>query len=209
MEKDCKKSSDFIIKDYICNGSNKVKLKRLLMTHLTKRLYFTTTTVVDWIDIFSRPRYRYVIIESLDYCRQHKGLHIYAWVLMTNHLHIVAGTEEGQSISDILRDFKKFTNKKIIEILEQDERESRRDWMLEHFLSAGAAGSHNQKYRFWQDGNHVEEIYTLKFLSQKIDYVHNNPVKAEFVARAEDYLYSSAPNYAGDKGLLDVEVVTL
>ena len=87
------------------------------MTHLTKRLYFTTTTVVDWIDIFSRPRYRYVIIESLDYCRQHKGLHIYAWVLMTNHLHIVAGTEEGQSISDILRDFKKFTNKKIIEIL--------------------------------------------------------------------------------------------
>ena len=133
------------------------------MTPLTKQLYFTTSTVIDWVDIFSRPSYRHIVVESLDYCQRKKGLDIYAWVLMTNHLHMVVDTDGGHEVGDILRDFKKF--------------------------------------------NHVEEIYTQEFLWQKINYIHQNPVRAEFVARPEDYLYSSAQNYAGDKGLLDVNVV--
>ena len=96
------------------------------MTPLTKQLYFTTSTVIDWVDIFSRPAYRHIVVESLDYCQQQKGLRIYAWVLMTNHLHMVVDTEGKQTVGDILRDFKKFTNKKILKVLETDEHESRR-----------------------------------------------------------------------------------
>ena len=177
------------------------------MIPLTKKLYFTTSTVIDWVDIFSRPTYRHIIIESLDYCQQYKGLRIYAWVLMTNHLHMVVGTEGEQTIGDILRDFKKFTNKKILGILETDEHESRRAWMIDRFRFAGANDHRITNYRFWQEGNHIEEIYTQEFLWQKVNYIHQNPVRAEIVARAEDYLYSSALNYVGEKGLLEIEVV--
>ncbi len=179
-----------------------------MMEHpLTSTLYFTTSTVIDWVDIFSRPNYRHIVVESLDYCQQQKGLRIYAWVLMTNHLHMVVDTEGKQTVGDILRDFKKFTNKKILKVLETDEHESRRIWMLDRFRFAGANDRRITNYRFWQEGNHIEEIYTQEFLWQKINYIHQNPVRAEIVTRAEDYLYSSAINYAGEKGLLNVEVV--
>jgi len=177
------------------------------MNTLTKQLYFTTSTVIDWVDIFTRARYRHVILESLKYCQQQKGLRIYAWVLMSNHLHMVVSTEREQTVGDILRDFKKFTNKKILKELEEDEHESRRTWMLDRFRFAGANDKRITNYRFWQEGNHIEEIYTSDFLWQKINYIHQNPVRAEIVERAEEYLYSSARDYAGEAGLLEVEVV--
>ena len=69
---------------------------------LTKDLYFTTSTVVDWVDIFTRPEYKHIILDSLAYCQESKGLDIYAWVLMTNHLHMIVGARnEETSISDI------------------------------------------------------------------------------------------------------------
>ena len=160
--------------------------------NLTRVLYFTTSTVIDWVDIFTRPSYKHVIVDSLSYCQSHKGLTIYAWVLMSNHLHMIVDTNDDTTVGDVLRDFKKFTNKKILKALEQDEHESRREWLLD---------------RFWQEGNYVEEIYTMEFLMQKLNYIHQNPVRAEIVARPEDYLYSSALNYAGEKGLLNVEVI--
>ena len=81
----------------------------------TRELYFTTSTVVDWIDVFTRPVYKNIVVESLRYCQAQKGLDIYAWVLMTNHLHTIVGIRKPEtSIGDILRDFKKFTSKSIV-----------------------------------------------------------------------------------------------
>ena len=101
---------------------------------LTKELYFTTTTVVDWVDVFTRPLYKHILIESLSYCQKNKGLDIYAWVLMTNHLHMIIGThDDNTTISDILRDFKKFTNKRIIESITNNDQESRKQWLLDRF----------------------------------------------------------------------------
>ena len=108
------------------------------MATLTKHLYFTTSTVIDWVDIFTRANYRHIVVDSLSYCQQVKGLNIYAWALMSNHLHMVVSTEGEQTIGEILRDFKKFTNKKILKTLEEDEHESRRTWMLDRFSFAGA-----------------------------------------------------------------------
>lgn len=170
-------------------------------------LYFITTTVVDWVDIFTRPKYKHIILESLAYCQQQKGLKIYAWVLMSNHLHLIVSAGAKQSVADIIRDFKKFTSKRILAELEEDPQESRREWMLDRFRFAGANDKKITKYRFWQEGYHPEFICSHDFYRQKLNYIHDNPVRQEVVARQEEYLYSSAVDYAGGKGLIDVIVL--
>ena len=174
---------------------------------LTKDLYFMTDTVVDWVDIFTRPTYKHIVVESLQYCQEHKGLIIYAWVLMSNHLHTIVGTEEGIKVGDIWRDFKKFTSKKILATLEEDIQESRREWMLDRFEFRARNDKRISKYKFWQDGNDGQQIFSIDYLEQKLNYIHNNPVKAEFVSNPENYLYSSAIDYAGGNGLLKVELI--
>ena len=87
---------------------------------ITGEVYFVTDTVVDWVDVFTRPIYKHIIIESLEYCQQNKGLIIYAWVLMSNHLHAIVGSSGENKVSDIWRDFKKYTSKKIIETIKTE-----------------------------------------------------------------------------------------
>jgi len=79
----------------------------MAILRLSHELYFTTTTVIDWMDVFTRPLYKHIITDSLSYCHKNKGMEFYAWVLMTNHLHMIVGVEEGQTIGDVMRDFKK------------------------------------------------------------------------------------------------------
>ena len=170
-------------------------------------VFFVTDTVVDWVDIFTRPLYKQIIIDSMKFCQKEKGLIIYAWVLMSNHLHAIVGSSGDNKVSDIWRDFKKFTSKEILRTLLSDPQESRQEWMLNRFEYAGKNDKKIKNYRFWQEGNDSQEIYLNDYFEQKLNYIHENPVKAEIVNRAEDYRYSSAIDYAGGKGLLDVMVV--
>lgn len=174
----------------------------IIPEHFNVELYFITTTVIDWIDIFTRPKYKHIIIQSLEYCQKNKGLKIYAWVLMSNHLHAIVSTDSEHSISDIFRDFKKYTSKQIISELMVDLEESRKIWILERFRLAGLYNNKIREYRVWQDGFFPEYIATQSFFRQKINYIHNNPVNQEIVSSPEDYMYSSAVDYAGGKGLL-------
>lgn len=169
-------------------------------------IYFLTLTVIDWVDVFTRPEYKHIVIDSLDYCQINKGLKIYAWCLMSNHLHMIEGTEEENNLSDILRDFKKFTSKEIIEKI-KELPESRKEWMLNRFEFAGRYNNKIKEYKFWQDGNEAKEIHTNDFLDQKLDYIHNNPLRAEIVFEPQDYKYSSAIDYSGGKGLLVIEKI--
>lgn len=169
-------------------------------------IYFLTLTVIDWVDVFTRPEYKYIVIDSLDYCQKNKGLKIYAWCLMSNHLHMIVGTEEENNLSDILRDFKKFTSKEIIDKI-KELPESRKEWMLNRFEFAGRFNNKIKDYKFWQDGNEAKEIHTNDFLDQKLDYIQNNPVRAEIVFEPQDYKYSSAIDYSGGKGLLVIKKI--
>jgi REP element-mobilizing transposase RayT len=178
-----------------------------IQQRITGEVYFVTDTVVDWVDIFSRPCYRHIIIDSLQHCQKQKGLIIYAWVLMTNHMHMIVGSSGINKVSDIMRDFKKFTSKEILRVLQMDGTESRREWMLNRFEYAGKNDKRIKNFRFWQEGNNAQDLYLNDYFNQKLNYIHQNPVKAEIVNRAEDYRYSSAIDYAGGKGLLDVTVV--
>lgn len=174
--------------------------------HDKEGVYFTTSTVIDWIDIFTRIDYKTVIIDSLKYNQQQKGLVIHSWCLMTNHLHMIVSAKEGFSLSAIMRDFKKFTSKEIIRTI-VDIQESRKDWMLKRFEYAAKYSKRIKNYKFWQDGNHPIELYTSKLIEQKLDYIHNNPVVVGIVEKSEEYLYSSARDYIGIKGLLDLELI--
>ncbi len=170
------------------------------------KAYFVTITTVNWVDVFTRLNHKTTIIDSLKYCQQQKGLEIYAYVLMPSHLHMMCRAKEGFELSNIIRDFKKFTSKKIIQNI-QDEPESRREWLLELFSKACEHLKREQEYKVWQDGYHAEEISSNKFIYQKLNYIHDNPVKDRIVEKPEDYLFSSARNYAELDALLDIELI--
>ena len=169
--------------------------------------YFLTMTVVNWIDVFTRPVYKHIIVDALKYNQENKGLIIYAWCLMSNHLHLIAEADEKYNLSDILRDFKKFTSKAIVKEIGENPEESRKKWMLSEFEFVGRYKSNIKNYKFWQDGNEAKEIHSNAFLEQKLDYIHGNPVNAEIVENAEEYIYSSAKNYTGEQGLIDVILI--
>ena len=145
-------------------------------------------------------------MESLAYCQQNKGLIINAWCIMTNHMHLIGSAKEGFRLSDIIRDFKKFTAKTIINSM-ANELESRRDWMLYRFEYAGKFKNRISKYKFWRDDNHAVLLDSNKMMEPRLDYVHDNPVDAMIVDQPEDYLFSSARDYAGQKSLLEIEFI--
>ncbi len=167
------------------------------------KAHFITATVVDWIDVFSRKNYRDCIIDCLDFCIKNKEMTLYGYVIMSNHIHLIVQSKDGK-LSDLIRDFKKFTAKAILDKI-QTEPESRREWMLERFKIATESHSRNKNYQFWQYGNHAEEVYSEKFMWSKLDYIHLNPVRAGIVEKASDYIYSSAGNYVNGAGILTIE----
>ena len=166
--------------------------------------YFLTLTVEKWVDVFSRKIYRDIIIDTLRFCQQNKGLEIFAFVVMTNHIHLVVRSAEGK-LSSTIREFKSYSAKQIIEAI-KTEPESRRQWMCQLFKWSAVDNKRSENYQFWQRDNHPEVLYSPDFIDQKINYIHQNPVKAGFVLNPEDYLYSSAMAYAGLPCLLDVIV---
>ena len=163
--------------------------------------YYLTLTVVGWVDVFTRYSHKDALIESLRYCIKNKGLNVYAYFLMTNHLHMVVNCNEPFQLKDVIRDFKRHTVKTIIDQI-INKPESRREWILREFAEAGDKNARNKTYKFWKSGNHAIELFTEKFVWEKINYIHNNPVKEKFVKNPQEWLYSSASNYWFGEGLL-------
>ena len=174
----------------------------------TEEAFFITITTVGWVDVFTRLNQKYSIINALQYCQQHKGLEIYAYCIMSSHIHLLCKATEGFILSDVIRDFKKYTSKKIIQLI-LDEPESRREWMLDYFKKACVHLKRDQQYKVWQDGYHAEKVETNWFIKQKVNYIHNNPVEQKIVTLPEDYYFSSARNYARLENELDVIVLDL
>ncbi|MGN6180017.1 MAG: transposase [Mucilaginibacter sp.] len=128
---------------------------------------------------------------------------VYAYVIMNNHVHLIASAKEDHNLSDILRDLKKFTSKKLIAEINANIQESRKRWMLWLFRSNAERNSNNKVYQFWQQDNHPVCLDN-NMIDQLLNYLHNNPVTEGIVEEPEHYVYSSARDYAGIKGLLDI-----
>lgn len=173
--------------------------------HDPEGIYHVTLTVVHWIDLFTRKDYKYVILDSLKYCQQEKGLVVHVWVLMSSHLHMIVSSK-GEPLEAILRDFKKHTNREIVKTSEVIN-ESRRDWLQRAFQQAASKLKRIKSKKVWQDGNHPVLLDTNKMINERLDYIHRNPVEEEIVDEPCYYWYSSARDYAGKKGLLEVEMI--
>ena len=169
-------------------------------------LHFLTFSTVNWIDVFSGKKYRDIVIDSLRYCQQEKGLELYGFVIMSNHIHMLARAKEGYKLSEIMRDMKKHTSKQIIKMI-QNSNESRKEWLLSIMLEAGKNNSKKQTFQLWRNDNHPIELFKPEVTMQKLNYIHNNPVEAGIVEKPEEYVYSSAKNYAGELGVLNVLLI--
>ena len=113
-------------------------------------IYFITFVIVEWVDVFTRKDYAEVIVDSLKYCQREKGLIIHDWCIMSNHIHLICSAKYRYNLSNILRDFKKFTFSTIIKMIEENNQESRRNWMLWIFKSKGEKNNKNINYQFWR-----------------------------------------------------------
>ena len=169
-------------------------------------VYFVTMTVVGWIDLFTRKEYRDLFLESVRYCQQEKGLIVYAWCIMSNHIHLIVRAEED-NLSAVIRDLKKFTSKQLFAAIEANPEESRRNWILAIFRKSGEFNHNNVNFQVWQQHNQPVELYSPGVIEQKLQYIHENPVRAGWVENAWEYLYSSARDYADQKGLLAIELI--
>jgi REP element-mobilizing transposase RayT len=171
--------------------------------HNPEGMYFIGFATVFWVDVFVRRIYFDCIVENLNHCVDNKGMEIYAWCIMPSHLHLVFRSTI-QRPDELIRDFKSYTSKQLIELIEGNTLESRREWLLNSFKNAAAANSNNTKNQFWQQHNHPIELWSPHVTQQKMDYTHDNPVEAGFVENDYEYLYSSARDYYGIKGLVKV-----
>jgi putative transposase len=167
--------------------------------------HFITFSVVGWVDVFSREQYKELFVESLKYCQENKGLVLHAWVIMTNHVHLIISSNDNK-IENIVRDLKKYTSKQIIAAIRANSAESRKEWMLNLFNYAGKNNSNNKDYQFWKQDYHPIELNTATKTKDRLDYLHGNPVRSGLVWEAWHFKYSSAIDYYTDEyGLLKVE----
>ena len=163
--------------------------------HDHSKLYFVTFTVINWIDAFIRNENRNIFYDSIAFCKKNKNLEVYAYCLMTSHVHMIIGTESG-NLSGIVRDLKSYTSRQIRLGLEKSDLESRKTWMLWMFQRAGIKNERNKDFQFWMQHNHPIELNTYEMTIQRLNYIHQNPVEAGFVEKPEDWLHSSAADYA-------------
>ncbi len=172
--------------------------------HNKSGLYFVSFATVNWIDVFTRQIYFDVLSNSIDHCRKEKSMELYGYCFMPSHVHLIFRSSNEQP-SELLRDFKRHTSKKIIEAIENNPQESRKEWLLWMFERAGKKKGNVSKHQFWQHHNKPIELWSEKVIKQKIDYIHNNPVENGFVTNPIDWKYSSARNYQGDNTILQID----
>ncbi|RLD23044.1 MAG: transposase [Bacteroidetes bacterium] len=164
------------------------------------RLYFVTFTIVEWIRIFDIEANMNIIIDSIKYCQEHKGLEVYAWVVMPNHLHMIIGRKGEPTLSQIIGDLKSFTSRQI----RKELKEGKESLAYQILVLNGLKNSRNQDFQLWQQHSHPIEITSDYMFDQKANYIHLNPVEAGIVDHPEHWEYSSAIDYHGGKGLLDI-----
>lgn len=169
---------------------------------------YITFNTVDWVDIFVRPVYKQIIVEELNCFIVSKGLIVYAWVLMSNHLHLLARNSDPGGLARIERDFKKVTTNRILEALE-GETDLRKDWMLRRFEHCSQSLKRLERFQVWQTCSNpsfidFKDVFKLK---EKVLHIHENPVRDGIVSKPEDYIFSSARDYTGTKGLVRTTVI--
>ena len=163
--------------------------------------YFLTATIVNWISIFTKQRYFQIIIDALEFSRKTKNLKVLAFVILDNHIHLILQHPE---LAKVFKEFKQFTARKIIKTLNNDNNE----WMLNELSFWKKKHKTNSNFQVWQESSHPQEIFAEDVFLQKLEYIHNNPIKRGFVRKPEYWKFSSAINYieGNEKGEIEIDL---
>ncbi|MEQ1545412.1 transposase [Methyloglobulus sp.] len=161
--------------------------------------HFLTCTVVEWLPVFTRPDTVEILPDYWRYQRENEGLRLYGYVILENHLHFIA---QAQNLNLCVSSFKSFTARKIIDYLKLQNAQT----LLARLRFAKLAHKQDREFQFWQEGVHAELIFSEAMMREKLDYIHANPVKRGYVNLPEHWRYSSASNYAGQVGLMEIDV---
>ena len=165
--------------------------------HETEYPYFMTCTVVAWQPVFTRPETVEIILNSWRYLAEHDSFSLYGYVILENHLHLIASAPK---LNTVMKRFKSFTAKTILELLE----ERRIETLLKQFRFHKRKHKTESDYQFWEEGSHPQQIANDEMMRQKLEYIHNNPVKRGYVDEPAHWRYSSARNHEGKPGLIEV-----
>ncbi len=154
-------------------------------------LYFLTLNVLKKIPVFTNSSYMNIIMENFTFYRENQHLNIFSYVIMDNHIHLIASHPDN--LSQLVQNLKSFTAKELIERLHEDER----DWILKLMSEYKPDYKQESTFQFWEEGNHPKQIQNIVIFNQKVDYIHYNPVRRGLVANEEDWVYSSARDFLG------------
>jgi putative transposase len=161
--------------------------------------YFLTATAVNWLPLFSSPDITSILLDSLNFLIAQQRLVLYAYVIMENHIHLIAS---GENLTKEISNFKSFTARKSIDYYQNQHNLA----ILEQLTIHKLEHKKDREFQFWQEGVHPQQIQDENMLQQKIDYIHHNPVRRGYVDLPEHWRYSSARDYAGQHGLLPVNL---
>ena len=179
-------------------------MSRKYKFHNKEGVYFVSFATVYWLDIFVSEVYCNTVVESLDYCRKNKGFEIYCWCIMPSHIHLIIRAKDNNP-EIVLGKFKEHTSKLLTKQIAENAEESRKEWLLWMMKRAASKSSNFANSQFWQHHNKPIELWTPEVTEQKVNYIHNNPVVSGFVREPSDWKYGSAIDYAGGKGLLEID----
>ena len=160
-------------------------------------IHFITSTIIEWIPVFTSQKYFDILIASMSYCREEKNLSIFAYVILDDHFHAVCQAPE---LSKTIQSLKRHTAKCILDQLEKDHRK----WMLNLFAYYKKMHKTSSEHQVWQDGFHPQEIMNEEMLVNKIEYIHYNPVRRGLVKKPKHWIFSSAADYGDGHGVLEI-----
>lgn len=182
-------------------------MSRSYKFHNPEGWYFVSFATVFWLSVFTRRLYKDCIVKHLKFCIEEKGMVLGAWIIMSNHVHLIFRAKE-KNPQRLLQSFKSSTAKELIELIKTNPQESKRErylWFMQ--LAAKRNKTTKNEIQFWQQHNQPIELWSNDAIQKNLDYIHHNPVVSGEVAEPHHYLYSSAIDYAGGKGMLDVHLM--
>ena len=159
--------------------------------------HFLTCTVINWIPIFTRPATTQIILDSFQFLQQERDVRIYGYVILENHLHWIA---QAHDLNRQVANFKSYTAKMLIDYFEQHHAEK----ILQQFHFYKKNYKKDRLHQVWEEGSHPQLLQNHAMLLQKLEYIHFNPVKRGYVDKPECWRYSSARNYLGQQGLIEI-----
>jgi REP element-mobilizing transposase RayT len=165
--------------------------------HETEYPYFMTCTINGWLPVFTRQEAADIIFDSWRFLQRERQFKLYAYVILENHLHLIASAPE---LADVMKRFKSFTAHGLIALLQKHGAHT----LLRQLKALKRRHKEDSEYQVWEEGSHPEQIGDDDMMRQKVEYSHFNPVKRGYVDDPVHWRWSSARNYAGQAGLIEV-----